>query len=365
MFASRADRLLDVRRGVLVPQAVVVVEGGRISAVGDAAGVRIPTGAEVVDLGDVTLLPGLIDTHVHLTLGGAADSNARATLLAGFTTVQDLGALGYANLALRDAVNRGDIVGPRIVSAGLWLGVSGGTCDFGGIGVRGPEAFARRVREDIAHGADVIQLCVTGWVDDAFANPNRYEISDSELVATIREARAGRKRVIVHAISEAGVRVAVAAGADAVAHGNFADSATLASMVQRRVWAIPTLHSFSRDSTSAHVRALFSHMANAFRRGVPVAFGTDAGVIRHGRNAREFGHLVRLGMPALEAIRAATLNAAELLGKADSLGAVEVGKVADLVAVSGNPLDDIATLEHIVFVMRDGRIVRREAVLGR
>ena len=365
VYAIRAGRLLDVRRGVLVPQAVVVVRGDRIAAVGEASGVRIPAGAEVVDLGDATLVPGLIDTHVHLTLGGAADSNARATLLAGFTTVQDLGALGYANLALRDAVNRGDIVGPRIVSAGLWLGVSGGTCDFGGIGVRGPDAFARRVREDVARGADVIKLCVTGWVDDAFANPHRYEISDSELVATIRDAHDAGKRVIVHAISEAGVRVAVARGVDAVAHANFADSATVASMRERLVWVIPTLHSFSRDTASAHARALFAHMTEEFRRGVPVAFGTDAGVIRHGSNAREFGHLIRLGMTSLEAIRAATLNAAELLGMADRLGAVEVGKVADLVAVSGNPLDDITVLERVVFVMRDGRIVRRDGALGR
>jgi imidazolonepropionase-like amidohydrolase len=364
VYVIRSGGFVDVRRGALVPHAVVVVQGDRIAAVGGAGDVRIPAEAEVVDLGDATLVPGLIDAHVHLTLGGAADSNARATLLAGFTTVQDLGALGYANLALRDAVNRGDIVGPRIMSAGLWLGVTGGTCDFDGIGVRGPDAFARRVREDIAHGADVIKLCVTGWVDDAFANPHRYEISDSELVATVREAHAAGKKVIVHAISEAGVRVAVARGVDAVAHGNFADSATLASMTQRRVWVIPTLHSFSRDTASAHSRALLAHMAEEFRRGVPVAFGTDAGVIRHGSNAREFSHLIRLGMTPLEALQAATVNAAELLGIADRLGAVEVGKVADLVAVSGNPLDDITALERIVFVMRDGRIVRRDGDVG-
>jgi len=365
VIAIRAGRLVDVRRGALVPHVVVVVQGDRIVAVGGAGEIRVPAGAEVVDLGDATLVPGLIDSHVHLTLGGAADSNARATLLAGFTTVQDLGALGYANLALRDAVNRGDVVGPRIVSAGLWLGVTGGTCDLNGIGVQGPDAFTRRVREDVAHGADVIKLCVTGWVNDAFANPQRYEMSDSELVATIQEAHAAGKKVIVHAISEAGVRVAVAHGVAAVAHANFADSATLAAMAQRRVWVIPTLHSFSRDTASAHGRALFAHMAEEFRHGVPVAFGTDAGVIQHGSNAREFGHLVRLGMSPLEAMRAATVNAAELLGIADRLGAVEVGKIADLVAVSGNPLDDITALERIVFVMRDGRIVRRDGVVGR
>jgi imidazolonepropionase-like amidohydrolase len=195
--------------------------------------------------------------------------------------VQDLGALGYANLALRDAVNRGDVVGPRIVSAGLWLGVTGGTCDFDGIGEQGPDAFARRVREDLARGADVIKLCVTGWVDDAFANPQRYEISDSELVATIRETHAAGKKVIVHAISEAGVRVAIAR-ADAVAHANFADSATLAAMAQRRGG------SSRRCTRSRAIRR--RPTAGRCSSTWPRSFVAGAGCVRHrrrGDSARE------------------------------------------------------------------------------
>lgn len=357
----RAARLLDVRHGTIVPNAAVVVVDGRIAAVGARERVAVPAGAQIVDLGDVTLLPGLIDGHVHLSLAGSVDSNATATLHAGFTTVQDLGALDFAILAVRDSIRAGQRAGPRIVAAGPWIGVTGGICDFSGIGVqRGADAFAQRVREVLAHGADVIKVCVTGWVTDGFANPQQVEISDSELGAVIRAAHAAGRRVAAHAIGAAGVRLAVSAGVDAIAHGGFADSATVELMKRRDVWIMPTLQSFSRDSATPHGQALTAHMRWMVAQHVPIAFGTDAGVIRHGRNAREFLRLVQIGMRPVDAVRAATINAARMLGLSERIGAVEPGLDADLIAVQGDPLEDIAALQQVVFVMQQGRIVRQD-----
>jgi len=357
----RAARLVDVRLGTIVPNPAVLVVAGRISAVGSSDRIRVPPGARIIDLGDVTLLPGLIDGHVHLSLAGAADSNAAATLNAGFTTVQDLGALDFAMLALRDSVQAGRLRGPRIFAAGPWLGVTGGICDFNGIGLQDVDAFTRRVREAVARGVDVIKVCVTGWVNDAYANPQHVEISDSALAAVVREAHGAKRKVVAHAIGAAGVRLAVQAGVDAIAHAGFADSETVALMRRRGVWIMPTLQSFSPESATAHGQALLSHMRWMIGQQVPVAFGTDAGVIRHGRNAREFLRLQQVGMNPAEALRAATIDAARMLGLDDRIGAVETGKDADVIAVAGNPLDDLTALQRVVFVMQQGRVVRRDS----
>ena len=357
----RAARLVVVRRGAIVANPVVVVVAGRISAVGSSDQVRVPPGAGIVDLGDVTLLPGLIDGHVHLSLAGRADSNAAATLLAGFTTVQDLGALDFAMLALRDSVRAGQLRGPRIVAAGPWLGVTGGICDFNGIGLQGVAAFTGRVREAVARGVDVIKVCVTGWVNDGFAHPEHVEISDSALATVVREAHGAGRRVVAHAIGAAGVRLAVQSGVDAIVHAGFADSETVELMKRRAVWIMPTLQSFSAESATAHGQALVSHMRWMIGLHVPVVFGTDAGVIRHGRNAREFLRLQQVGLSPAEALRAATINAARMLGLDEHIGAVETGKDADLIAVAGNPLDDLTSLQRVVFVMHQGRVVRRDS----
>jgi imidazolonepropionase-like amidohydrolase len=354
LVAIRAARLLDVERGIVVPNAIVLVRGERIAAVGPASSVPVPPGTPVTDLGDVTVLPGLIDTHVHLTLGGNADSNARATLAAGFTTVQDLGSLGYAGLALRDDIAAGRTVGPRVIAAGPWLGVSGGTCDFQGIGVRGAEAFAARVQEDIRRGADVIKVCVTGWVADGFANPEQVEISEAELRAAIAAAHAAGRRIVAHAIARGGVRLAVRLGVDAVVHAGFADSATAREMRARGIRLSPTLHSFSPQAATEHHRALLASLRTQVGAGVPLVFGTDAGVIRHGRNAREFERLVEAGLTPLAAIRSATIDAAASIGWGDRIGSLTVGKLADLVAVEGNPLEDLAALGRVRFVMKGG-----------
>jgi imidazolonepropionase-like amidohydrolase len=355
--AIRAAGMVDVQQGRLIEKATVVVRGGRIVAAGPAVEVTVPADASVIDLPSTTLLPGLIDAHVHLVLGGQPAANARATLAAGFTTVQDLGAAAYANVTLRDAIAAGRIEGPRIVASGPWLGIAGGICDFNGIGVRGAEAFRKRVREDVEHGVDLIKVCVTGWLADAVARPSQYEISDEELRGAIEEAHRLEKRVAVHAISEGGIGVAVRSGADLVVHGGFASAATIVAMRERGVFELPTLFSLS-TGTPRDVAALQARMREAVAAGLPVAFGTDAGVIPHGENAKEFEYLASIDLDAAEAIRTATVSAARAVGRQKDLGVLAAGRIADVIGVDGNPLADLRLLQRVSFVMKEGKIVK-------
>ena len=199
--------VLDVERGEAIENGIIVVKGDRIATFG-RKGEIAPEG-EQKDLGDATLLPGLIDAHVHLMLGGTAEANARATLKAGFTTVQDLGALNYANIKIRNSIREGKFPGPTVIASGPWLGVSGGTCDFQGIGVKGAEAFRARVRKDVDEGADLIKVCASGWLAQAVERPDSVEISEEELRAAIDEAHALKRRVAVHAISERAIAISV------------------------------------------------------------------------------------------------------------------------------------------------------------
>ena len=356
--AIRAAGMVDVQQGRLIEKATVVVRGGRIVAAGPAVEVTVPADASVIDLPSTTLLPGLIDAHVHLVLGGQPAANARATLAAGFTTVQDLGAAAYANVTLRDAIAAGRIEGPRVVASGPWLGIAGGICDFNGIGVRGAEAFRKRVREDVEHGVDLIKVCVTGWLADAVARPSQYEISDEELRGAIEEAHRLEKRVAVHAISEGGIGVAVRSGADLVVHGGFASAATIVAMRERGVFELPTLFSLS-TGTPRDVAALQARMREAVAAGLPVAFGTDAGVIPHGENAKEFEYLASIDLDAAEAIRTATVSAARAVGRQKDLGVLAAGRIADVVGVDGNPLADLRLLQRVSFVMKEGKIVKK------
>src|SRR5262245_46381116 len=234
-IAVYAAALLNVREGRTVEGAVVVVSNGRITYAGASsdANARLPANVERIDLGRVTLLPGLIDAHVHLALGGAPAANARATVEAGFTTVQDLGATDAGILRLRDDINAGHVIGPRVLAAGRWIGVKDGTCEFNGLGVRGADAFRARVEEEVRRGADVIKVCVTAWLSDARRAPKTYEISDDELQAAITEAHRLKRRVAVHAISAAGIDAAVRLGADLVVHAGFVDSRTVDAMRAR------------------------------------------------------------------------------------------------------------------------------------
>jgi imidazolonepropionase-like amidohydrolase len=307
-------------------------------------------------------MPGLIDAHVHLTLAGAGEANARATLKAGFTTVQDLGAVNYDNIKIRNSIRDWKFPGPRVVASGLWLGVSGGTCDFQGIGVKGADAFRARVKKDVDEGADLIKVCASGWLAEAAEKPDTCEISEEELRAAIDEAHALKRRVAVHAISERAIATSVSHGADLIVHGGFTSKATVAEMAKRHVFQLPTLFSLKKNVAPALYEQLRTHLAGAVRDGLPIAFGTDAGVIRHGNNAKEFIELAALGMKPIDAIRAATMEGSKAVGLAGQTGVLKVGALADIIAVEGNPLDDLTALEKVTFVMKAGQPIDRNTL---
>ncbi len=355
VYAIRAAAMVDVERGTLIADPVVIVRGRTIVAAGPARTTQLPAGAVTIQLDSATLLPGLMDAHVHLALGGHPRDNASRTLRAGFTTVQDLGSLGGVNLRLRDSIAAGAWEGPRVVAAGAWVGVAGGVCDFDRRQPSGAAAVGQRAHEVMASGADVLKLCITGWPAVAAAPP---EMSRDEIHAAMAEARAAGRRVVAHAIGWAGARAAIDAGVTGLAHAAFLDSAAAAAARRRGIVTIPTLTSFEQAGDSAST-ALVAHAARVIGWGVPVVFGTDAGVTPHGGNAAEFSALVRAGLSLAAAIRGATSDAARFLGLADSLGAIAPGRIADLIAVRGDPLADVRALEQVVFVMQGGRLVVR------
>ncbi|MGH7679406.1 MAG: amidohydrolase family protein, partial [Gemmatimonadaceae bacterium] len=353
----RAGQLLDVSTGQLSPNRTIVVENGRITAIGDLTPQPADT---VIDLSTYTVLPGLIDAHVHLAIGGPVRANALADLRAGFTTIVDLGSRTTRMLRIRDSINAGQIPGPRVLAAGIWIGRKDGVCEFSGIGIAGgAEGFRARVRENVDAGADVIKACVSGWPAEAFALPDSYELPDSVLSAIVTEAGRFNRMVIAHDISRGGVHAALRSGVRGLAHAPYADSATAAQMASRRMFVIPTLASLVASDSSPGSRALVASVRLLYRAGVPLVFGTDGGVLPHGENAKEFEALAAAGVPLLDAIRAATIGAATALGIADSVGTLAPGKAADVIAVQGNPLTDAAALQRVRFVMSRGRVITR------
>jgi imidazolonepropionase-like amidohydrolase len=391
VLVVRAARLLDVSSGRMVSPASVTVRSGRIESVGGTA----PAGARTLDLGDVTLLPGLIDLHTHLTadlstrdwlaepVRGTPSSwslrgamNARITLRAGFTTVRDVGAGGFSDVALMRAIDSGFIPGPRIVPSGHAVGITGGHCDDtgwapgvaekgpeGGV-ADGPEAVTRAVRYQIKHGARVIKLCATAGVLSFEGSVGAQQMADDEMRAAVREAARHDIPVAAHAHGAEGILAAVRAGVTSVEHGSVLTTQVAAAMKERGTWLVPTLYlrdAIRRDLLPPPIRAKMDEVTPlmdqsfrvALRSGVKIAFGTDASVYPHGQNAREFAVRVRMGQSPLEAIRGATLYAAQVLGVEDR-GVIGKGKLADLVAVSGDPLREIVALERIAFVMKGG-----------
>ena len=396
----RVHRLLDVRAGTYLTDAAVYIEGERIKAVGPATQILkvVPPTATIFDLGSATALPGLIDCHTHMmarisledrqgyglnlltksqayrALEGAA--NARLTLQAGFTTVRDVEneGSGYADVALRDAIDEGLVEGPRmrvatrgIAAVGQYppFGISSDLAEFptGAQMVSGVEEARRAAREQIGHGADLIKL---------YADWRNPTLTLAEMQVIVEEAHKARRKVAAHATTVEGIRNAVEAGVDSIEHGHRANRDDLVLMKSKGVYLVPTLSvidamvarkpdDWKSQKSRGFLDDINQSMALAKEIGVKIADGSDAATAsRHGRNAEELGAMTQRGLSASEAIRAATVSAAELLGLADDIGTVEAGKFADLIAVQGDPLSDISVLQHVQFVMKGGRLIKNQ-----
>lgn len=402
-----AGRLLDQPGKPPRGASTVVITDGVVTSVSDGT-LPAPAGASTVELGDAFVLPGLTDMHVHLFSDGdpmrerleqatrdredaayLAAQHARQTLEAGFTTVRDLGGPPRGIRALRDAINAGELPGPTIINAGQMISVSGGHGDNGGLNEESYGAFAphdynnlcngaddcrRAVREQIRLGAQVIKFAATGGVLSNVAGGLGQQMTDEEMKALIETAHGFGRKVAAHSHAAAGTMAAVNAGVDTIDHGTFLDELTIKAMIAHGTWLVPTM--LAPETAVAQARSgLFppailpkaeaagaaerkSHEL-AIRMGVKIAFGTDTGVSRHGDNAREFALMVRAGMTPAAAIAAATVNAAEALGRTDSVGRIAPGMPADIIAVHGDPLSDVTRLEHVDFVMKHGAVVKQ------
>src|SRR6266496_70178 len=408
MVVLRASRLIDGTGIATIDNAVVVVTDATITTVGSSDSVRIPSTAKVINLGDVTLLPGFIDAHTHLigrVLGdpeGESASvkdyesfgailgvlHARDTLMAGFTTVRNVGAYGrFDDMALRKAINEGWIIGPRIQTAGHALGITGGHCDNNGYkpglmdgsvadGIaNGSDEIRAAVRYQVKYGADVIKTCATGGVLSEGDAVGATQYSFEELKALVEEANKLDRKVAAHAHGTQGIKLAVRAGVSSIEHGSFLDEEGAMMMKERGTFLVPTLSAaeavekaakngvlkgLRADKALAAAVAVRHAIRIAVADKVQIALGTDAGVVPHGTNAHEFVLMVEWGgMSEMDSIMAGTLNAARLLGWDKNLGSLTVGKWADIVAVSGDPLKDIHNMQRVFFVMKNGVIYKQ------
>lgn len=351
MVAILAGHLLDPRTGTLTEGVTILVRNGSVVEVGPR--VRIPAGAQVVDATAYTVLPGLIDAHVHLTLAGRPRDNARKTLEAGFTTVADLGSARGGGVRLRDLISD-SIPGPRVLAAGSWIGGRGGVCEFGGATIRGPAEAAARAQADLLAGADLLKVCVTDWLDPAVQYPDSVELAPAELAAVAQAGAKAEVPLVAHAIGSAGVEAALAAGVRLLAHTPVVDDSGAARIARSGACVATTLTTLLQGQAAAALRESFARLRRA---GVRFMLGTDAGVLAHGANADELLTLVSLGLTPRDAISAATHQAADCL-RLPHYGALEPGSPGDLVGVAGNPLEDPALLKAPALVMRSGRVVR-------
>ena len=345
----RPGAMVDVERGELRRGLAVVVAGDRILRVDSAAAIRQGPEWRVIDLPNATLLPGLVDTHVHLALAGDPAENLRRTLAAGFTSVRDLGT---------GTVPEPSSSIPSVVAALDWVGATGGTCDFQGQGVRGAAEFAARTRALIAQGAGVIKVCLTSWWAPAVQSPDSVELTREELDSVVAAAHGAGRPVIAHAIGPAGVRLAIDGGVDGLAHLPRVTAELARGIAARRMTVSPTAATLLAGARGQPWQDQLAASAEAVRAaGVTVVYGTDAGVMPHGMNAREAIAMQRLGWMPADILRSATVSAVRALGLAAPAGTIAAGAPADLAAVEGNPLEDLAALQRVVLVVRAGRVV--------
>jgi imidazolonepropionase-like amidohydrolase len=402
--AIRAGKLLDVESGRLLANQIILVRDGKIQTVG--GNLPIPTGAGVIDLSKMTVLPGLIDCHTHLAdlpfeepllvlQKSAAETayavipNARVTLLAGFTTVRDVGVYrAFNDVALRDAIAQGNVIGPRMFVAGAYITISQGAGAMTGLApdmqlpwdlhygeANSPWEVRQKVRELAHRGADHIKILATGAVLTHGSNPKSVEFTPEELHAAVDEARNFGLRVEAHAHAAEGIKNAIRAGVASVEHATLIDDEGIALAKEHGTYLDMDIYDEEciqgqgkKSATPAdfleHDRGLGDlHRQNftkAVRAGVKLSFGTDAGVCPHGINARQFAFMVKYGMTPMQAIQSATTNAADLLGKSNLLGSLQPGKYADIIAVAGDPLSDIRILENVKFVMKEGKVYKQE-----
>lgn len=397
----KAGRLIDVASGKVRDNQVIVVQGGTVTAVGSAASTAVPAGAELIDLSGQTVLPGLIDTHTHVTgdpttppyhgYGISAPREAllgarfaRDTLLAGVTTIRNVGAGGYTDVALRDAIEAGDVIGPRMLVSGPAIGITGGHCDDNMLapefnhsaeGVAdGPVAIRAMVRRNVKYGADLIKYCGTGGVFSKGDTPGAQQYTVEEVTALIDEAHLAGRRVAVHAHGADGIKVAIRAGVDTVEHASLIDQEGLELAKKRGTWLSMDIYNSEYTQTEGPKRgeleeflrkdrevaqAQRDNFRKAVQMGIKLTMGTDSGVHRHGDNPKQLAWMVKYGMTPMQAIQAATQVGADAMGLARTVGQIAPGYSADIIAVAADPLADIRSLEHVGFVMKQGVVYKR------
>lgn len=400
-----AGRLIDVKAKKVLTEQTILVEGDKIISV--SSGYSSPAeGDQIVDLKNSTVMPGLMDMHVHIEsqtsptryVDGFRDNEAdvafkalpyaKITLMSGFTTVRDMGGSGV-NIALRNAINNGLVVGPRIYTAGKSIAPTGGHADptngvkrelMGDPGpdqgvINGPYDARKAVRQAVKYGSDVIKVTATGGVLSVARDGSAPQFQQDELEAVVETARDFGIHVAAHAHGDEGMKRAVKAGIHSIEHGTLMTEETMDMMVKSGTWLVPTVTAGMSAAEYAKIPGYYPPVvrdkamqigaqiqqtfAKAYKKGVKIAFGTDAGVFPHGENYREFVYMTEVGMPNLEAIQSATLNAAILMGIEDKLGTLEAGKIADIIAVNGNPDQDILAMKEVIFVMKDGKVFKQ------
>ena len=400
--AIRCGKLIDVRAGKILADQVVVFDGiGIITAVGPASSTSAPTGVNAIDLSKETCLPGLIDVHTHLTsdpqhsgykgLGISVPrqavtgvKNARLTVEAGFTTVRNVGAGEFTDVAVRDGINAGEIIGPRMLVSGPALGITGGHCDENllpyefhhkGQGVAdGPWAAREKVREVIKYGADLIKICASGGVLSKGDLPGAPQYTPEEMQAIAAEAHKLGRKVAAHAHGTQSIKEAIQAGIDSIEHSSLIDDEGIRLAKEHGTYLVFDIYnddyilgmgekvgmlpeSIEKERNIGKLQR--ANFRKAYEAGAKMAFGTDSGVYPHGDNAKQFAKMVEFGMKPVDAIKAATVNAADLIGWADKVGTLEQGHYADVIAVDGDPLSDVKVLESVKFVMKGGTVVKQ------